>query len=72
MPSLRLGGMAFPGVPALALDSVNAQAPASLDITLGGIVGAGLLEAFRVTFTDDGRSVWVEPDPTMGKDEESP
>ena len=27
--------------------------------------GAGLLEAFRVTFADDGRFAWVEPDPTM-------
>jgi hypothetical protein len=69
VPSLRLGGMAFPGVPALALDSINAQAPASLDVDLGGIVGAGLLEAFRITFTDDGRYVWVEPDPTIGKDD---
>ena len=68
VPSLRLGGMAFPSVPALALDSVDGQAPASIGIDLGGIVGAGLLEAFRVTFTDDGRYVWVEPDPTMGKD----
>ena len=63
--SLRLGGMDFPMVPALALESVNAQAPASLDIDLGGVVGAGLLEAFRVTFTDEGRFAWVEPDPTM-------
>jgi hypothetical protein len=65
IPSLRLGGMDFPMVPALALESVNAQAPASLDIDLGGVVGAGLLEAFRVTFTDEGRFAWVEPDPTM-------
>ncbi len=67
VPSIRLGAMDFPMVPALALDSVASQAPASLDIDLGGIVGAGLLEAFRVTFTDDGRFVWVEPDPTMSK-----
>ena len=65
IPSLRLGGMDFPMVPALALESVNTQAPASLDIDLGGVVGAGLLEAFRVTFTDEGRFAWVEPDPTM-------
>ncbi len=64
IPSLRLGGMDFPSVPALALDSVNAQAP-NLDIDLGGVVGAGLLEAFRVTFTDEGRFAWLEPDPTM-------
>ncbi len=72
VPTIRLGGMDFPSVPALALDSVASQAPASLDIDLGGIVGAGLLEAFRVTFTDDGRFAWVEPDPTMSKNYESP
>jgi hypothetical protein len=65
IPSLRLGGMDFPMVPALALESVNTQGPPSLDIDLGGIVGAGLLEAFRVTFTDEGRFAWLEPDPTM-------
>jgi len=69
VPSLRLGGMDFPSVPALALESVQSQAPPSFDVDLGGIVGAGLLEAFRVTFTDDGRFAWVEPDPTMGKDD---
>ncbi len=70
VPAIRLGGMSFPSVPALALGSVADQAPSSLDIDLGGVVGAGLLEAFRVTFTDEGRYVWVEPDPTMGRDNE--
>jgi hypothetical protein len=64
LPSLRLGGMDFPSVPALALSSIGDQAP-NMDVDLGGIVGAGLLEAFRVTFTDAGRAIWVEPDPTM-------
>jgi hypothetical protein len=68
VPSLRMGGMAFPSVPALALASLDAQAPASIGVDLGGIIGAGLLDAFRVTFTDDGRAVWVEPDPTIGQD----
>jgi len=66
LPSLKLGGMDFPSVPALALGSVTEHAP-NLDIDLGGIVGAGLLEAFRVTFADDGRAVWMEPDPTMNE-----
>jgi hypothetical protein len=68
VPSIRLAGMSFPMVPGLALGSVNDQAPPLLDVDLGGIVGAGLLEAFRITFTDDGRFVWVEPDPTMKDD----
>ncbi|HEY1955524.1 MAG TPA: tetratricopeptide repeat protein [Polyangiaceae bacterium] len=71
VPSLRLGGMAFPSVPALALESVGDQAPPTLDIDLGGIVGAGLLEAFRVTFTDEGRYAWVEPDPTMNQPDDA-
>ena len=71
VPSLRVGGMAFPSVPGLALASVGDQAPPSLDVDLGGIVGAGLLEAFRVTFTDEGRYAWVEPDPTMSQDQDS-
>jgi hypothetical protein len=68
IPSIRLAGMSFPSVPALALQSVSEQAPATLDVDLGGVIGAGLLEAFRVTFTDDGRFAWVEPDPTMKED----
>jgi hypothetical protein len=68
VPSVRLAGMAFPSVPALAVGSVSEQTPPSLDIDLAGIVGAGLLEAFRVTFTDDGRFVWLELDPTMKED----
>lgn len=72
VPSLRFGGMALPGVPALALASVDAEAPASIGIELGGVVGAGLLEAFRVTFADAGRYVWVEPDPTSGKADDDP
>ncbi|HSQ66839.1 MAG TPA: hypothetical protein VLM85_26650 [Polyangiaceae bacterium] len=71
IPSLRLGGMDFPSVPGLALSSVSEQAP-NMDIDLGGVVGAELLEAFRVTFTDAGRAIWVEPDPTMMTDNRGP
>ena len=36
-----------------------------LDVDLGGIVGADLLSFFRITFADDGRFIWLEPDPTL-------
>jgi len=65
VPSIRLAGMSFPSVPALAVGSVADEAPPALDVDLAGIVGAGLLEAFRVTFADDGRFVWLELDPTI-------
>ena len=71
VPSLRLGGVAIPGVPALALESLGDQAPPSRDGDLGGIVGAGLLQVFRVTFTDEGRYAWIEPDPTMNQPDDT-
>jgi len=38
---------------------------ANVDLDMGGIIGAGLLSVFRVTFGDDGRFIWIEPDPMM-------
>jgi hypothetical protein len=34
-------------------------------VDLAGVVGADLLAFFRVTFADDGRFMWIEPDPTL-------
>jgi hypothetical protein len=31
-----------------------------LDVDLDGLVGAGLLAAFRVTLADGGRALWLE------------
>ncbi len=64
LPSLGIGGMSFPGVPAFSFTSLRSHLPA-MDVHPGGIFGAGLLEAFRVTFADGGKYVWLEPDPTM-------
>jgi hypothetical protein len=36
-----------------------------IDIDLAGVVGADVLAYFRMTFADDGRFVWMEPDPTL-------
>jgi len=42
-----------------------AGAQQGIDVELGGVMGAPLLSAFRVTFGDDGRYIWMEPDPSM-------
>jgi hypothetical protein len=34
-------------------------------VDVGGVIGAELLSLFRVTFADEGRFIWVEPDPTL-------
>jgi hypothetical protein len=35
----------------------------SLDVDLDGLLGSGLLAAFRVTLVDEGRTMWLEPLP---------
>lgn len=37
----------------------------SVDVDLDGVIGSGLVSEFRVTFGDQGRFVWLEPDPMM-------
>ncbi len=64
VPMFRMGGFDLAKMPAVGGvdfgDLTN-----GLDVNLGGIVGADLLAFFRVTFEDDGRFVWLEPDPTL-------
>lgn len=62
VPLLRLGSYDLPGVPAVQ-GAPTGPAQQSLDVDIDGVVGSGLIAEFRVTFTDDGRSVWLEPDP---------
>jgi hypothetical protein len=64
LPSFKLGAFDLPKVPAVEGPMV-ADVQASVDISLGGVVGAGLLYLFRVTFGDEGRFMWIEPDPLM-------
>ncbi|CAN5520707.1 hypothetical protein BH09MYX1_BH09MYX1_01190 [soil metagenome] len=64
LPAFRLGGIDLPGMPALSMGSLTDLAP-SVDVTLGGVFGASLLEPFRFTFTDGGKFAWLEPDPTV-------
>jgi hypothetical protein len=64
VPSLKVGAFDLPKVPGVEgapLDGVRAN----VGIDVGGMIGAGLLYLFRVTLADEGRFMWIEPDPTM-------
>jgi hypothetical protein len=64
VPMFRLGGFDLPKLPGVAGVDLK-EVTQGLDIDLGGIVGADLLAFFRVTLADEGRFMWVEPDPTL-------
>jgi hypothetical protein len=64
VPVFRVGGFDLAKMP--AIEGVDmAELTSGLDVDLGGIVGADLLSFFRITFADDGRFMWLEPDPTL-------
>lgn len=73
-PSWKLGMLPYFRIGQLDLSA--AQVPAmqgaplgeiksNFDVDLGGVVGAGLLAAFRVTLGEDGRWLWLEMDPAV-------
>jgi hypothetical protein len=64
LPSFRLGAFDLPKVPAVQGAPLG-DILANVDLDIGGVVGAGLLSVFRVTFGDEGRFIWIEPDPLM-------
>ncbi len=64
VPSMKLGGFDLQAIPALQGAPLG-DVQGNVDVDLGGVLGAGLLALFRVTFGDDGRFVWLEPDPSM-------
>jgi hypothetical protein len=64
LPSLKIGAFDLPKVPAVE-GAPMGDVFANVDLDMGGIVGAGLLSVFRVTFGDEGRFLWIEPDPGM-------
>jgi hypothetical protein len=64
VPMLKFAGFDLPQIPAVEGAPVS-DLKANVDLDLGGIVGAGLLSLFRVTFGDDGRFLWLEADPTL-------
>lgn len=65
VPQLTIGTFDLPRVPAYAFAPTITEAIPPLDVDLGGVLGAGLLSVFRVTFGDEGRFAWLEPDPTL-------
>ena len=72
VPMFRVGGFDLAKMPAIEGVDLH-ELTAGLDIDLGGVVGADLLAFFRVTFADDGRFMWIEPDPTLlGPDRSHP
>jgi hypothetical protein len=64
VPLLRLGAYDIPEVPAIYGTPI-AEVEKGMEVDLDGIVGSGLLAAFRVTLTDGGRAMWLEDVPTL-------
>ncbi|MDB4936510.1 MAG: hypothetical protein JWP87_3482 [Labilithrix sp.] len=64
LPYFKLGTLDLPQVPAMQGAPLG-EYKNNFDVDLQGVVGAGLLSAFRVTFGDDGRSLWLEVDPAL-------
>lgn len=64
LPYFKVGALDLPGVPAMQ-GAPLAEYKSNFDVDLQGVIGAGLLSVFRVTFGDDGRWVWLELDPAL-------
>jgi hypothetical protein len=64
VPVFRVGGFDLAKMPAIEGGDFG-EVQNGIDIDLGGVVGADLLAFFRVTFADDGRFMWIEPDPML-------
>ena len=64
IPFFKLGAVDLPQIPAMQGANVG-EYRQTFDVDVGGIVGAGLLSVFRVTFGEDGRWVWLELDPSI-------
>jgi hypothetical protein len=64
VPMFRMGGFDLAKMPAIEGGDLG-ELTSVLDVDLGGVVGADLLAFFRVTFADDGRFMWIEPDPAL-------
>jgi hypothetical protein len=64
IPTFRMGGFDLAKMPAIEGADIS-QLTNGLDVNLSGVIGADLLAFFRVTFADEGRFMWIEPDPTL-------
>lgn len=66
IPLLTLGTFKLPETPAVFGKLIPIKKVESeLEIDLDGTLGAGVLADFRITFTDDGRVMWVEQRPPV-------
>ncbi len=59
LPLLRLGAFEMPEVPGVLGGPVQ-EMEQGLDMELDGLLGSGLLAAFRVTLVDGGKTMWLE------------
>jgi hypothetical protein len=59
LPYLKLGAYEIPDIPGVHGAPLT-EFEKGLDVDLDGMVGAGLLAAFRVTLVDGGRTLWLE------------
>ncbi len=64
LSGFRFGGFEIPDVD-FVQGKMQEDARANVDVDMGGVIGAGMLAPFRVTFGDDGRYAYFEPDPTL-------
>jgi hypothetical protein len=62
VPQLKFGAFDLPKIP--AVEDVP-RPEQDLGVNMGGVMGSGLLSIFRITFGDEGRFMWIEPDPSM-------
>lgn len=67
LPFFKLGTLDLSQFPAVQGAAFN-DYKQTFDVELGGVAGAGLLSIFRVTFADEGRSLWLELDPSVRTD----
>jgi hypothetical protein len=71
LKNVKIGTLEIPELP-----GVNGVALAPLEEKLGvdldGVVGSGLLSAFRVTLVDGGRTMWLEDHQTIEETLASP
>lgn len=59
LPLLRLGAFEIPNIPGVVgfpVEDVEQQTGVDLD----GVAGSGLFATFRLTFADEGRTLWME------------
>ena len=64
VPMFRVGGFDLAKMPAIEGADLG-KLTSGIDVDLAGVVGADLLAFFRLTFADEGRFMWIEPDPTL-------